>query len=506
MSSGFLGIDIGTSACKVVLLDENGNIIASQTQAYGFEQPFPGWVEQDPESWIQAATNATKRVLSKSGAPSVSCVGLSGQMHGLTPLDSNFKVIRPAILWNDQRNKAESDAIHDHFGGAEKLAESTSNQMLVGYTGGKILWMKNHEPDNYQKLRHVLNPKDYLRLILTGELATEVSDASGTGLFSVANRVWAWDVIDSLGIERSLLPSCYESSVISGKVSASAAQIFGIPAGTPVIGGGGDAVIQTFGSGVVRPGELQTTIGTAGILATALSSPISNPQGKVQVFCNLSPDKWHCMGVSLNAGSCLTWLSRLIQSFGVTAPDYKSIAKLAIQSSAGANGLLMMPYLNGERCPHPDPDARGAFVGLNSTHQAPDLCRAVMEGVAYSLYDIYSLMNSMGINGNVIKASGGGAQSSLWRQIQADLFDAEVQTVSGAAEGAAFGAAMLAGVGIGHWSSLEEASLCCKEITTQSPDKENQIMYRDRFKAYQALYPLLSHIVQSLNSSGETAL
>ncbi|MGH6859447.1 MAG: xylulokinase, partial [Phyllobacterium sp.] len=291
-----LGIDIGTSSCKALLLTETGRVLATHSAPYGVSAPRPGWSEQDPSLWIEGARVAIAGAMAKKPDAEVAVIGLSGQMHGLTALDDKRNVLRPAILWNDQRNAAECAEITEAVGGLDALLAATNNRMLPGYTGGKILWLRKHEPDIYARMRHVLNPKDYLRLVLTGELATEVSDASGTGLFDVRARKWSPTVIEAMALDRDLLPACHESHEISGRVTPSAARLFGLKEGIPVAGGGGDSVIQTIGSGVMSPGLLQTTLGTAGILACALDEPMNNPDGRLQVFCNVSPGSWHCMG------------------------------------------------------------------------------------------------------------------------------------------------------------------------------------------------------------------
>lgn len=493
MTSALLGIDIGTSGCKALLVSVEGDILASSTATYGLSQPRDGWTEQDPTLWIEGARKAVASVMAQCADIELVCVGLSGQMHGLTPLDRNRKILRPAILWNDQRNAAEVEEITEKAGGLEALIGQTGNRMLVGYTGGKIMWLKNHEPELFAKLHHVLNPKDYLRLVLTGELATEVSDASGTGLFDVRQRRWASGLIETLDIDPALLPACHESHEISGRISASGAALFGLPAGVPVAGGGGDSVIQTIGSGVIEPGELQTTIGTAGILATALDQPVSSPDGRIQMFCNVAPTKWHAMGVSLNAGGAMGWFRSILAETGYGDDlTFDAVVKAAASSKAGARGLLFLPYLNGERCPHPDPAARGAIIGLTARHSLGDVARSVMEGVVHAFYDMHALMNSMRIEGQLIKASGGGARSPLWRQIQADMFGCDVVTTEGAAEGGAFGAALVAGVGIGVWKDATVAAGILRELTRQKADHSHSDVYRKAHEVYRGLYPALS--------------
>lgn len=493
-----LGIDIGTSGCKALLIGTDGAVIAADTATYPLSQPRPGWTEQDPELWVAGARQAVAGALAAAPQVEILCIGLSGQMHGLTPLDADHQVLRPAILWNDQRNGAECDAITEAAGGLKGLLAATNNRMLIGYTGGKILWMRNHEPDLFARMSLMLNPKDYLRLRLTGEVASEVSDASGTGLFDVRKRQWATGLIETAGIDPDLLPPVFESQLITGRVSAAGAALFGLPAGVPVAGGGGDSVIQTIGSGVIAPGELQTTIGTAGILAAALDRPQQNPDGKLQVFCNVAADKWHCMGVSLNAGGAMGWYR---DTLCPDAPSFDALAAEAAESPAGARGLLFLPYLNGERCPHPDPSARGAFVGLTARHRRADLTRALMEGVVHAFADMHALMRPMGIDGRVIKASGGGARSALWRQIQADMFGCDVVTTEGAAEGAAFGAALVAGLAVGVWPDAATAAQSCRDLTREWPDPQTAAVHARAHAIYRGLYPALSDSFVALNDA-----
>jgi xylulokinase len=503
MTLALLGIDIGTSGCKALLIDADGAVLASSTATYGLAQPRPGWTEQDPALWIEGARQSVAVVLAQRPDVEIAGIGLSGQMHGLTPLDEAHRVLRPALLWNDQRNGAECAEITERAGGLEGLLRLTNNRMLVGYTGGKILWMRNHEPELYSRIRHILNPKDYLRLVLTGEIATEVSDASGTGLFDVRERAWSAPLLDRLDIDPALLPSCHESQVVSGRVSRAGAALFGLAEGTPVVGGGGDSVIQTLGSGVMRPGELQTTIGTAGIVASALETPMDNPDGRLQVFCNVAPETWHCMGVSLNAGGAMSWFRDLMAGFAGDAGklSFDEIVARAETSPAGAKGLFFLPYLYGERCPHPDPAARGAFVGLTARHDAGDMARSVMEGVTHALRDIHGLMQRAGLRHGVIKASGGGARSALWRQMQADLFDCEVVTTEGAAEGGAFGAALVAGVGLSVWPDARTAALVCKPLTRQAPDHATGETLRSAYAIFEGLYPVMSPSFAAISES-----
>lgn len=494
MKEVLLGIDIGTSGCKALLIDRDGIVVGSRTVPYGLSQPRPGWTEQDPQLWINGARTAVSSLVEAYSDASILAVGLSGQMHGLTALDASDRVIRPALLWNDQRNAAECAAITELAGGEVSLQDLTNNRMLIGYTGGKILWMRNHEPEAYRRIKTILNPKDYIRLVLTGEIATEVSDASGTGLFDTRARMWSVALLDRIDIDPAFLPRCHESSVVTGRVSAAGAAMFGLHEGLPVVGGGGDSVIQTLGSGVIVPGELQTTIGTAGIVASALDEAIDNPGGRLQVFCNVAPNKWHAMGVTLNAGFAMSWFQSLCGGLCGSSEirSVEEIVALAQTSAPGSHGLLFLPYLNGERAPHSDPDARAAFIGMSGLHGAADISRAVMEGIAYALYDIYSVMRAGGIASKVIKASGGGAKSSLWRQMQADLFGCQVITTEGAAEGAAFGAALVAGVGVGVWADADAASTHCRPLTNEQPNAVAGAVLTRAFATYQALYPVLA--------------
>ena len=500
-----LGIDIGTSACKAVIVDDKGAVRGSETVPYPLSMPREGWSEQNPADWITGVRQAVAGLMSRAGAIKICAVGLSGQMHGLTALDVNHKVLRPAILWNDQRTADECEEITKAAGGLDGLLALTNNRMLPGYTGGKILWMRRYEPALYRKVAHALNPKDYLRLVLTGEIATEVSDASGTGLFDVAARRWCYVLLEKIGIDAAILPACYESQVVSARVSQTGAALFGLVAGIPVVGGGGDAVIQTLGSGVASPRILQTTIGTAGVVATTLTAPVANPDGRLQIFCNLSPDLWHGMGVSLNAGNALAWLCALLAGTASDSgtPNFDDLILKAERAPAGSDGLLFLPYLTGERCPWPNPSARGAFVGLRASHNETHLIRSLLEGVVFALRDIQMLMAGFDVDNIAqVNTSGGGSTASLWNQIQADIFETEVVTTHGAAEGGAYGAALLAGIGTGFWDSIDEAVAVCSPVKRWRPNSENVIRYRHLFALYQDIYPALVPIFGKLRLTG----
>lgn len=487
-----IGIDVGTSGTKVLVVDEAGAILARHTQGYPLDTPRPGWAEQDPDDWWRAVRAGLKAVVAELGAGvEYVGIGLSGQMHGLVALDEADRVIRPAILWNDQRTGRQCAWITEQAGGLDGLLALTNNPMLTGYTGGKVVWMREEETGNYARLKRILNPKDHIRLLLTGEHATDVSEASGTGLFDVAKRDWSWELLDRLDLPRSILPKAYESHAITGRLRDEVAQEFGLPRGLPVMGGGGDAVIQTTGSGLIDPGTAQTIIGTAGIAACALDACAANPGGRLQVFCNNDPGRWHCMGVSMNAGGAFAWLRQTLASFAGREVGFDEMTKSAEAVPAGAEGLFFLPYLIGERCPHPDPDARGAFVGLTLRHGAGHMVRAAMEGVVFSMREMLELMRPLGLEATTIRTSGGGAASPLWRQIQADATGCEVQTVSGAAEGGAYGAALVAGVGAGIWQDLASAIKGIAVETRTTPDAANQARYDAAFAVYRELYPTL---------------
>ncbi|MBW2058322.1 MAG: xylulokinase [Deltaproteobacteria bacterium] len=490
-----IGIDIGTSTCKALLVDHEGNVVARESEENPLSTPQPGWSEQDPEDWWQAVRVTIQRLLKRlDRAAEIKAIGLSGQMHGLVALGRDGVPLRPCILWNDQRTEKQCEEIHQKAGGVDGLLKLTNNRMLPGYTGGKIIWVRQHEPRLYEKIRKILNPKDYIRYRLTGEYATEVSEASGTGLFNVRAREWSYRLLELLDIPKDWLPKCYESAEISGQVTKSVASDLGLPAGLPVAGGGGDAVAQTTGTGMIEPGILGTTIGTAGIVAMALDRCYDNPEGKLQIFCNNMPDKWHAMGVTLAAGGSLRWFRDVLGGMEKeisrwTGEDaYEILCREASKAGPGSEGLLFLPYLIGERCPHVDPQARGAFVGLTLRHGRSHIVRSLLEGVIFSLMDTAQLIREMGIPVTQIRTSGGGALSGFWRQIHADVFNSEVVTVSGSGEGGAYGAALVAGAGVGVWPSVEEAVRVLKVETRDLPVPAQAEVYGRLFPIYRGLY------------------
>ncbi len=505
-----VGIDIGTSGCKSILIDAEGKVRDSSLQEYPLLTPRPGWAEQHPTEWWKAVQTSLRQLLGKTSISGsvVKGVGLSGQMHGLVALDKVGHVLRPAILWNDQRTMSQCQRIHEVVGGIPRLLELTNNQMLPGYTGGKILWMREQEPGLYERTRVFLNPKDYIRYRLTGELATEVSDASGTGLFDVRQRRWSYQLLNLLDIPEERLPQCFESPEITGKITERASESTGLPAGLPVVGGGGDAVIQTTGMGLVKSGILGTIIGTAGIVAMALNEFHSNADGRLQIFCNNSPGTWHVMGVTLAAGGSYRWFRDTLceaekEKAAQSGRDvYQVMDEIASTAPAGSRGLIFLPYLIGERCPYADPKACGGLIGLRLHHGRAEITRAILEGVVFSIRDVFQLISTMENSVTEIRTSGGGSLSPLWRQIQADVFQCPVTTVSGSREGAAYGAALAAGTGVGIWPSVEQAVGVLRIETETTPVPRNRELYENLYQIYCGLYgalkPSFDTLVQCL--------
>ena len=500
-----IGVDLGTSGTKTVLFDEKGTVIASMTIEYPMYQPKNGYAEQDPADWYNAAVNTIKGVIAKSGVSreDIVGVGLSGQMHGLVMLDENNEVIRKSIIWCDQRTAAEVEEMNEKVG-REKLIEITANPALTGWTAAKILWVKNNEPENYAKCRHILLPKDYIRFMLTGEYATEVSDASGMQLLDVTHRCWSKEICDKLGIDMSMLAKVYESCEVTGKITEKAAELTGLKAGTIVAGGAGDNAAAAVGTGVVTDGRAFTTIGTSGVVFAHTSQVSIDPKGRVHTCCAAVPGAWHIMGVTQGAGLSLKWFrdnfcnaeKETAKYMGVD--EYYLMDKEADTVPIGANRLLYLPYLMGERTPHLDPDARGMFFGLSAMHTKKDMLRAVMEGVAYSLRDCMEICREMNINVSDMMACGGGGSSPLWRQMLADLYGCPVKT-SASKEGPALGVAILAMVAAGIYASVPEA---CEQICgvdkVQEPITENVPVYEKFFRLYDKVYPAVKEQMKEL--------
>ena len=500
-----IGIDLGTSGTKTVLFDETGQVIASHTIEYPLYQPQNGYAEQEPADWREAACDTGRAVMDKSAiAPEdVKAIGLSGQMHGLVMLDAENRVLRRSIIWCDQRTAAECTEITEKVG-ADRLMAITANPALTGFTASKILWVRNHEPDIYAKCRHILLPKDYVRFCLTGEYATEVSDASGMQLLDIPGRCWSDEVLGKLGIDKAMLAKVYESPEITGELTREAAERCGLVPGIPVVGGAGDNAAAAVGTGVVRDGKAFTTIGTSGVVFAHTSDITIDPKGRVHTFCCAVPGAWHIMGVTQGAGLSLKWFR---DNFCVSEKEtaalmgvdpYYLIDKAVQESPIGANRLLYLPYLMGERTPHLDPDARGVFFGLSAMHTKREMLRSVMEGVTYSLRDCVEVCREMGVNVSDMMACGGGGTSPVWRQMLADLYGIPVGTVA-SKEGPALGVAILAMVGAGIYPSVPEAcDAVIRQGTVQEPIAETIPVYETYYRLYTKLYPAMREQFKAL--------
>ena len=480
----WLGIDIGTGSSRALLVNDKGAIVAGVTAAHEeIHMEKPMWAEQRPEDWWGAAQKAIREVLAKAGATgaAVKAVGMSGQMHGLVMLDENDAVIRPSLIWCDQRSQAQVDWINGHVG-KEKVLECIANPVLTGFTLPKLLWVRDHEPANYARMRKMLLPKDYVRFMLTGEYATEVSDASGTALFDVVRRRWSYELAEAVGVDKSVLPDCYESSEVSGRISAAAAAATGLLEGTPVVGGGGDQAASAVGNGIVEPGIVSCTIGTSGVVFAHMEKVAYDPAGRVHTFCHAVTGKWHVMGVTQGAGLSLQWFRNQLMP-GV---PYDALTAEAAGAMAGSQGLFWLPYLMGERTPHLDATARGGFVGLTARHTRADLIRAVIEGISYSLADCLEIIEGMGVAVESVRVSGGGAQSAFWRQLLADIFAKKAVTLE-TQEGSAHGAALLALAGQTGASVVDICRMAVHEVESLSPRAAEAKMYQAGHAVYQAL-------------------
>ncbi len=485
----FIGIDSSTTATKALLIDEQGDVVAVAATEYGYETPRPLWSEQDPDLWWEGAANSIRQVLAASGvkADDVHGIGLTGQMHGLVLLDEDGKVLRPAILWNDQRTGPQCDEIR-HRLGKQRLIQITGNDALTGFTAPKILWVQQNEPDVWARARHILLPKDYVRYKLTGAYAIDKADGAGTILFDLKQRDWSPEVLAALEISPAYLPPTHEGPAITGYVSHAAAAATGLRVGIPVMAGGGDQAAGAVGVGAVQPGVVSLALGTSGVVFATTGGPFVEPEGRLHAFCHAVPGRWHFMGVMLSAAGSLRW-HRDTFAPGVSFDDLLAPAAAV---PIGCEGLLFLPYLTGERTPHPDPLARGAFVGLTVRHSLPHLSRAVIEGVSFGLRDSFELIKSgSGAAITQVRVSGGGAKSPLWRQILADIMDAELVTVN-TTEGAAYGAALLAGVGAGVWHDVDTACRRTIHVTgSTQPNPAAVTEYERWYQVYRNLYPAL---------------
>lgn len=485
----FLGIDIGTGGSRVIVIDENGKVLVSATELHAdFASPKIGWAEQSPEDWWQACVSAIRKVLEIVNADEISAIGFSGQMHGSVFLDSADKVIRPALLWCDQRTGQQCEEITEKIG-KENLIKLVSNPAVTGFTLPKILWLREKEPENWEKVHTILLPKDYIRFKLSGDKASDVADASGTLLFDVQNRKWSGEMLSAFGIDEKLLPKIYESVEITGEISQKAAVETGLQVGTLMVAGAGDNAAGAIGMGITEAGKVSATIGTSGVIFAVTAAPKLDLKGRIHTLCHAIPNRWHNTGVTLAAGLSFKWFR---ENFG-DGQSYDELVDDAAKISSGSDGAIWLPYLMGERTPHLDPKARAAFIGLTASHTKAHLTRAILEGVAFSLRDSLEIFKESGAEISSIRLGGGGAKSKLWRQIQADVYGKTVEIIE-ADEGAAFGAAILAGVGAGAWKSVDEA--CEKTIRvkeTVEPDAESVEKLNENYKIYRSLYSALKN-------------
>ena len=492
-----LGIDIGTGGTRALIIDDKGHMIASATEEHEhFASPRIGWAEQDPRDWWRACGTAVRKALGNAGlsGDSIACIGFSGQMHGAVVLDSRDEVVRPALIWCDVRTEKQCLEFTARVG-AQRLIQLTCNPALPNFTLTKLLWVRENESGNWRSVRSVMLPKDYVRFRLTGEKAVDMADASGTLLLDVAKRRWSPEILQAAEIDPSMLPRLYESPDICGTVTAEGASATGLRRGTPVVAGAGDQAAGATGMGIVAPGTVSATIGTSGVVFASTDTPALDAQGRLHTFCHSVPDRWHVMGVTQAAGLSLRWFR---DRFGAGTDDgsdpYERLTAEASKVPPGCDGLLWAPYLMGERTPHLDPNARGALVGLSASHTRGHVIRAILEGVAFSLRDSFTIFSEMGVPVNQVRLGGGGARSALWRQIQADVYGHEVQIVE-AEEGAAYGAAILAGVGSKMWDSVDSA---CKDVVriagTIAPQPEVAQQMNERYAAYRRIYGALRAI------------
>ena len=498
-----LGIDIGTSCAKCLLMTRDGKVAFRTSREYPLLTPRPGWAEQNPAWWVEAAIESISRMMETSGiSPTeIEGIGFSGQMHGLVPLDREGQVIRKSILWCDQRTEPQCREIEETAGGREALLTMTNNVMLAGYTGGKLLWLRQEEPESFRRMEVFLCPKDYLRYCLTGEICMDVSEASGTGFFDTRNRCWCMPLIEALGLKASLFPPVKESTDPAGKINAEMSKRTGLQEGTPCFTGGGDAVVQSFGSGLIREGRAGAVIGTAGNVSMGFERYTPNPGGKLQAFCGVTPGSYMSFGATQTAGGALRWFRDELcgdiraRAEAENADAFDLMSGLAETSPPGAGGVVFAPYLSGERCPYPDAAARGVLYGLSLNTTKADMIRAVMEGIVYSLRQIVDIYRSF-TTVESVAASGGGARGDLFLRMQADIFGVPVVTLSAASEGGAYGAALIAGLGAGWYQSAEEAVNVLKTEREILPDMANRAAYERAFELYSEIYPALKGVYE----------
>ncbi|MDQ2844330.1 MAG: xylulokinase [Acidobacteriota bacterium] len=492
----WLGLDIGTGGSRALLIDSSARARYSFVSPHEeMRMPKPLWAEQDPEDWWRASQLAIKGVLAEANVDgdSIQGIGLSGQMHGLVLLDQRSHVIRPALIWCDQRSQRQVDEINSAVG-SENVLRAIANPVLTGFTLPKLLWVRDHEPALFSRIKHILLPKDFVRFKLTGEFATDVSDACGTALFDVLHRKWSDEMVAVLGLDRATLPRALESSEVSGHVTPVAAKATGLRARTPVVAGAGDQAASAIGNGIVEPGTVSCTVGTSGVVFAYLEKPAYDPQGRVHTFCHAIPDAWHVMGVTQGAGLSLQWYRNRF----APGSSYDELTADAALSPPGAQGLFWLPYLMGERTPHLDANARAAWIGLTARHQSSDMVRAILEGVCYSLKDGLEIIAGLGARPAVARLSGGGAKSPLWHQLFSDIFDLRVTTLE-TQEGSAYGAALLAAIGTGEYRSAQEACRAAiHEVNTREPEPKSAEFYKNRYRIFRSLYPALKPAFSAL--------
>jgi xylulokinase len=485
----FLGLDISTTGSKAILIDSSGRVLAVTSSPHTLQTPKPLWSEQDPEEWWGAASSSIRQILAEADVDGeqIGAIGLTGQMHGLVLLDATGQVLRPAILWNDQRTQAQCDEIHARLG-KERFIQITGNLALTGFTAPKILWVQQNEPEVYATIQHILLPKDFIRYKLTGDYAMDKADGAGTVLFDLKARDWSAEILAALGIDEAWMPPTHEGPEFTGTVTEAAASATGLSVGTPVAAGAGDQAAQAVGVGAVEPGIIALTLGTSGVIFAPTSSPLVEPEGRLHAFCHAVPGMWHFMGVMLSAAGSLQWYHSTLTPM----MSFDDLLKEAESAPPGSEGLLFLPYLSGERTPHPDPWARAAWIGLTLRHGRRHITRALLEGVAYGLNDSFQLIRSAGLGEiHQIRASGGGSRSHFWCQILADVLEAELVTVN-TGEGAAYGAALLAGVGAGTWGDVPSACAAAIHVSGATrPEPQNIEVYRKGYSVYRELYPAL---------------
>jgi len=485
----FLGMDVGTGGTRAVIVDGKGKLIAGASSEHApFRTPHPGWAEQDPEDWWRAAQEAIRAAIAAAPEPPepIAAIGLTGQMHGAVMLDEHGAVLRPSLIWCDTRTQPQCDWLHRQIG-YEKLIELTCNPALPNFTLTKVLWVKEHEPETFRKIRHIMCPKDYVRYRLTGEFAIDVQEASGTLLLDVPHRRWSKEVAEASGISLDWLPKVYESPEVCARISESAAGLTGLKAGTPVVAGAGDQGAGAVGMGILQPGSVSATIGTSGVVFAATAEPTKDPKGRLHTFCHAVPGLWHVMGVTQSAGLSLQWLRNTF----FAGQSYDALSEAAAQVPACSEGLEWAPYMLGERTPHLDPEVRAAFAGISTIHTGAHFTRAVLEGVTYSLQDTFTLFAQLGIPVKGIRLGGGGARGTLWRRIQAGVYGHAVEILT-AEEGGAFGCALMAGVGAKHWRNLDDACAQAIEVAVRiEPEAADRAAYKAGYERWRKLYPAL---------------